>query len=424
MSKRLHVEGDETPEKKSKVEVDGPVDGGGKDESKVEAKPEGESKVEAKTEVETKVEAKTEKIRKAGWGVEWYDKFIPIPPDGMKITWSAASHRAQFQDAAGKEFTIVAARTEHTAAVVKEQPKRDYRGREIAPDTPLVSFRTDEEVVTYLSKRATHVSVKAMDLFRYRTVNNKYVDKRNIELPDEVPDVDESDEALWRLYSEYRTKKRKAHEQLPFTTAEQVAKEFLLADAGLLTITKQLLAAWARVKGMTIDDHNGGCDERKVDEVTLQRREYKLIPSAAEVAAHRFPSRVAHGTPTMAIGRRENDVHYSGHDEAWISIWNYCGNPYYISKRDGRVHLSTCASGSDWVDQLVEHPPFVTCLDAGGLASTGEGNRVIRHVSLSRERLQAVVDEITPKAPADASGTSSAATEQAEAPASTPAAAV
>ena len=36
MSKRLHAEGDETVEKKSKVEVDGPVDGGVKDESKVE----------------------------------------------------------------------------------------------------------------------------------------------------------------------------------------------------------------------------------------------------------------------------------------------------------------------------------------------------------------------------------------------------
>ena len=348
---------------------------------------------------------------------------------------------AEFQDAAGKEFTIVAARTEHTAAVVKEQRKYDYLHREIAPDTPLVSFRTDEEVVAYLSKRATHVCVKAMDLFRYRTANNKYVDKRNKELPDEVPDVDESDEALWRLYAEYRTKKRKAHEQLPFTTAEQVAKEFLLTDAGLLTITKQLLGGMGADKGMTIDDHNGGCDERKVDEVTLQRREYKLIPSAAEVAAHTCPLRVAHGTPTMVIGRRENDVHYSGHDEAWISIWKYCGNPYYLNKGDGRVHLSTCASGSDSVDHLVKHPPFVTCLDAGGLASTGDGNRIIRHVSLSRERLQAVVDEITPKAAADASDTSSAATaatavaaaptvaasaagmEQAAAPAPTPASA-
>ena len=164
------------------------------------------------------------------------------------MTWSAASHEAEYRDAEGKEFKILAARTRHTAALVKEQPKYDDRYREIPPDGPAVVFRTDEEVLTYLSKRATHVCVKASDLFRYRTANNKYVDKdnKNIELPDDIPDIDDRDEALWTVYAAKQLAIQSDYRKLPFTAAEQVAKEFLLADGKLLTITKQVRHVGAR----------------------------------------------------------------------------------------------------------------------------------------------------------------------------------
>ena len=144
---------------------------------------------------------------------------------------------------------------------------------------------------------------------------------------------------------------------------------------------------------MTIDDHGRGNREVRVDHVTLARASIKLIPSAAEVAHYSESSRVAHGEPAMAISRRAHDVSHKHCDGSWVCIWNSCGNPYYISKVDGRVHLSKWASGSEGTRRGVDFPPFTTCL-TDYYGSDGVGDHFIRYASLTRERLQAVVDEI------------------------------
>lgn len=352
--------------------------------------------VEKKLKGEGKSQETKTRKREAGWGVDWSTKFIPIPTGEVKQLWSAASHDIEFQDVEGKKFEIIAARTKYTTAILKEQAKYDHRYREIVPETPLVTFRTDVEVVRYLSTRATHVSVTSSHLLRYRTANNKYLDPKDnrTEEKEEAPEVDDSDAAMWKLFAAKQKKDLEKHQQLPFTCAENVAREFLLADSGLLMITKQLLAAWTRDKGMTVDDHNGGDQEYHVKVVTLARYEHKMLPSAVEAHWYEHGLGATYHAPAMSIKRRQHDVHHRNHDSAWISVWNYCGNPYYIDKKDGRVHLSTCASGISKRLNL-ESPPFTGCFDAGHIRLSGnEGDDVMRHTSLTLERLQAVVDKI------------------------------
>lgn len=42
---------------------------------------------------------------------------------------------------------------------------------------------------------------------------------------------------------------------------------------------------------------------------------------------------------------RGKNAHNSGHDNAWITMPNYHGNPIYLSDTDNKLHFSRCASG-------------------------------------------------------------------------------
>ena len=53
---------------------------------------------------------------------------------------------------------------------------------------------------------------------------------------------------------------------------------------------------------------------------------------------------------------RKHDEHNLNHDDSWISVWNTCGNPLYISRYDKKTHLSTCASGRNTCDAPSKYP--------------------------------------------------------------------
>src|SRR5205823_5295827 len=133
----------------------------------------------------------------------------------------------------------------------------------------------------------------------------------------------------------------------------------------------------------------------KLYHMTLNRLEKRLMPAAAEARWCENPSSAITTCPSMKIMRRENNAHHQSHDGAWVSGWQSCGNPYYISEKENMVHLSTCASGPI-VRHNVDSPPYTGCMDYSFLISTPTyGDMVMRYVSLSLTRLRVIVNQLT-----------------------------
>jgi hypothetical protein len=248
------------------------------------------------------------------------------------------------------------------------------------------------------------INVKATDILPYINAEGMYQKynketKKHENITDVLPPavVNDSDEALWKLYfvKQRDTMKKLDSKVLDKGVRMSVAKEMFLRDVKLHQLAKDINAALKRDANTFIDDHNGGKSARKMKMMTVNSKETVLLYNGPEAKYHRDgEGSTGYGTPMMRVERRVNDSNHRDHDNAWISIYNYCGNPYYIKKSDGKIHLSTCASGKDV--QLTSYPKtFAGCLDASGWGSQKDASyRVQRHVSISVEELEEVLVKI------------------------------
>lgn len=397
--------------------ADAPVSSTAKEE-KISIKDFYKKKVLIGGQVETEVKTKRE------------DDEDDVRHDPFSYLWSSHEDERLFEDKDGEEFKIKFCRTSDTEAILLRPPGRGYRdyswSTEITthtafrkyhgskdgyeyqePDSPVV-FRTVDEVITYLRKRATKVEVCCYELnpWNYRRhdkmgLSKEAKDAENNKYGEYIP----GDDILWNLFVETVVEKRKKHENLRATIALPMAREFLLADQGLLKVADELILTLDSTGGRVMDDHRSYDKEGRIlgdgAPITLMRKEYRLAPGAIgayKTGGDRSARVESYGMPAVTIGRRINDIHHRDHDEAWLCGFNTCGNPYYRNKKDGLIHISTCATGQ-WERPTVDHPPFCGRVDTSHHSSSRHGNtgrQAQAQVTITIGQLRSLIKELTP----------------------------
>lgn len=383
-----------------------------------------EDKVNSSTSQEAK--------HKSGYGVSWSNKFIRVPTKDIGKVWmSEQGKKLIYRNSLEKKInTIVAQPGNRFVKAVKLAGDMTYHSKEKETNDPLIAFRNDQEVIAELFKTAgknitstdgisndgdellpteegvtpvvnyidedqwLEIQVKSYDLLPYINDNGMY-EKTNTQPPSKV---DDSDEALWKLYIENQSKALEEIRNMPRDKKIrlQVAKELFMRDPKLHTLAKDLNAAWKRDGYTYIDNHRSDSVPRPVKIITINSYEYMIIPNGLESKYHRYgDAATAYGNPMMEVLRREGDSHSSMHDHAWISVHNYCGNPYYIDKKDGKVHLSRSATGRDVQLDFYDPKVFTGCLEANTLGNCQQDNCIQRHTSISVEELEEVLLSIS-----------------------------
>jgi hypothetical protein len=312
---------------------------------------------------------------------DFYSKFISIPTKSKqtKYLWSSYENEREFLDKSGTKFKIKSCRTEETEAIVLRAPT--YRGGDNDWTTKLVEdncsphvFRNVNEVVAYLADRASMIQVYRGELNQWNGGRYKMMglDKKERERKfDEYGSYTPSDEILWKLFVETVKEKRQNCADLCKTSALTMAREFLESDQGLLKLTQDFITTLDKTGGRVIDDHSSSDDHINLNDdspITLMRKEYLVAPGVT--GAYEKSSLVeSHNMPAVQICRRTEDIHHRDHDDAWICGFKTHGNPYYVSKKDGLIHISTCATGK-WERPIVDRPPFYGRVNTGGAKST------------------------------------------------------
>lgn len=302
----------------------------------------------------------------------WYRKFIPVLPGNANKTWPPGDNQPVTYRYDGKEFRMVPQpASEFIIAVYVEGGS--YRPWRVVPtDSPPMTqhlvAKSDEEVVLYLDGLAG---------LEVAVLRHELIDKV----------IDESDAALWTLFVARQCSLMKKSADLPNSERVVVASEFLQSDPKLCGVARELLSSWRSNENKTLDDHGHAGRVIVRNEITLNRWEEKIMESTPwrGKSYSEDNDSVVYGTPMMKIHRREHDSKYSRGDDAWISVYKGCGNPYYIGK-DGKVHLSTWSTGVTI--------PETSVLTTGCMKIRGSENLVMRYTSITVDELETILKDL------------------------------